>query len=227
MNKFIAIIALLSLSTLAQAQATSTPPSRAGVMREGVRAQLQTTKQPGLRMGSTTKPIMMGTSTRPFPKMASTTKAMMGSTTRGIMMGEKRELKMTARKDIAVAQKDMLVQRLGVALDGLTKAKTAIGTYIDKRVTEGKPVGASKTLLATASTKIETARKAVAAVIAWKPDAKTASSSEISLTKPRATADAAIKAVKDARMAIDAVVKELRSQIKPAAVKSVESSDNQ
>ena len=215
MNKFIAIIALLSLSTLAHAQASSTPPSRAGVMREGVRPQLQQ-KKPALKIG---------TSTRPLPlKIASTTKAMMGSTTKALM-GEKRELKMTARKDVAITQKDMLVQRLTVVLDSLTKAKASIGTYIEKRVADGKPIGNAKALLATASTKIETARKAVTAVVAWKPDAKTSSSTEISLAKPRATADAAIKAVKEARAAIDAVVKELRSQIKP--VTTATSTNNQ
>jgi hypothetical protein len=214
MKKFIAITALLSFAVVAQAQTAGTLPLRnQGVMREGV-----TKPEARFKIGSSTRPIM-GSTTR-----------MMGSTTRPIgergekkneKIGERKELKMAAKKGEVLATKDALVKRLTLALDTLTKVKTNLSTYIDKRVSENKPIGNAKTLLATANTKIETARKAVTAVIAWKPDAKAASTTEISLTKPRETANAAIKAVHDARKAIDAVVKELRSVINPEGKKKV------
>lgn len=215
MKKFIAIITLLSVAGLAQAQATTnTPPARAGFMREGNSKPQQVMKLPvkiqTFKIGTSTRP-MMGSSTRP----------MMSSTTKGIMMGEKRELKMTAKKEVALNIKTALVERLTKALNELTLVKTNLSTYIDKQVAAGKSVGNAKTLLATASTKIEAARKAIAAVVAWKPDVKTASSTEISLTKPRETATTAIKAVNDARQAIHAVINELRgNKTKPEEKKT-------
>lgn len=226
MKKFIAIITLLSVAGLAQAQATTnTPPARAGFMREGNTKAPQVMKLPvkvqTLKIGSTTRP-MMGSTTKKV-MMGSTTRPMIGSTTKGAMMGEKRELKMTAKKEVALNIKTALVERLTKALNELTLVKTNLSTYIDKQVAAGKSVGNAKTLLATASTKIEAARKAIAAVVAWKPDVKTASSTEISLTKPRETANTAIKAVGDARQAIHAVINELRSnKVKPEEKKAEE-----
>ncbi len=203
MNKFIATIVILSLASIVQAQTTNTPPVRGGFMRESnikpkqiiTPAKLQTFK-----VGSSTRPVM-----------GTTTRNMMGSTTKG-MKQEKRELKMTEKKDVALNIKNKLVERLTQALNSLTTTKTNLSTYIDKQIADGKSVGNAKTLLTTASTKIETARKAVATVVAWKPDAKTASSTEISLTKPRETANIAIKAVQEARLAIHEVIKELRAK---------------
>ncbi len=227
MKKFIAITALLSFAVVAQAQTAGTlPPRNQGVMREGA-----TKPEARFKIGSSTRP-MMGTTTR--GRMMGSTTRMMGTTTRPVgergekkleKIGEKKELRMAAKKDEALAMKDALVKRLTLALDTLTKVKTNLSTYIDKRVAENKPVGNAKALLATANTKIETARKAVTAVIAWKPDAKAASTTEISLTKPRETANTAIKAVHDARQAIDAVVKELRSQINPEGKKKSPETD--
>jgi len=197
MNKYIAIIALLSFATTAQAQTGNIPARNQGIMREG-------TKVPAMqkRMATTTRPVMpklTGTSTRPV----------MGSTTKP-NMPIKRVLKPTAKKEVAVEIKDRLVERLTKALDTFTTVKNNLSTRIEKNISEEKPVGNAKVLLATATAKIEVARKAVAAVVAWKPDAKTASSTEIALAKPRATANAAIKAVNDARVALVAVMQELR-----------------
>lgn len=223
MKKFIAIITLLSVAGLAQAQTTNTPPARAGFMRENNSKPQQQVKLPvkiqTFKIGSSTRP-MMGSTTRPL--MSSTTRPIMGSTTKRIMAGEKRELKMTAKKEAALTIKTALVERLTKALNELTLVKTNLSTYIDKQVAAGKSVGNAKTLLATANTKIETARKAIAAVVAWKPDVKAASSTEISLTKPRETANTAIKAVNDARQAIHAVINELRSNKTKPAEKKVE-----
>lgn len=224
MKKTLTIAAVLLLA--GTVHATTTPPMRPGVMsqmrgnieqnkdvrntirierkeavgdiRENMRGQLK-------GLGSTT-PGMMGSSTRP---------RMMGSTTRAEMMMQKREIRTTAKKEIALAQKDALVKRLNFAIENLTKAKENVTAFIEKRESEGKSVGSAKELLATFSTKLTAAQKAVGAVVAWKPDPKTASSTEISLTKPRETANVAIKAVNEARGAFEAVVKELRAQAKP------------
>lgn len=199
MNKYIAIIALLSFATAAQAQTGNIPARNPSVMREGTKVPLQQK-----RIATTTRPVMQKTKL-----MASSTRPMMASTTRPAMP-IKRELKPTAKKEVAVEIKDRLVERLSKALDTFTTVKNNLSTRIEKNITEGKPVGNAKVLLATATAKIEAARKAVAAVVAWKPDAKTASSTEIALAKPRATANAAIKAVNDARLALVAVMQELR-----------------
>lgn len=212
MNKFIAIAAILSVAGFAQAQSTTTPKLRPGMMMQNnreAREDIRTEK----------KDTIKGIKEDMREKMASTSvKNMMGTTTRG-MMGERKEerkeIRQTARKDVALAEKDALVKRLTLALENLTKAKTSISSIIDKRVADGKTVGDAKKLLETASTKIDVAKKAVLAVVAWKPDTKSASSTEISLTKPRETANTAIKATQDARKAIDAVIKEIRSQSHP------------
>jgi hypothetical protein len=204
MNKFIATITFLSLAGFAQAQ-TTTPARNPGIMREGVKKPMQQIKATNFKIGTSTK-------------------NMMGSTTKG-MMQEKRVLKMTAKKGEALAIQTTLIERLTKALDTLTLTKTNLSTLIDKRVAEGKPVGNAKALLATASTKIESARKAVNAVVIWKPDVKTATTTEISLTKPRATANIAIKAVQDARLAIVAVMRELKGKEKP--VETATSTNNQ
>lgn len=218
MNKFIATIVILSLASIAQAQATNTPPVRGGFMRES-NIKPQQIKNP-----VKIQTLKIGTSTRPV--MGTTTRNMMGSTTKG-MMQEKRELKMTEKKDVALIIKNKLVERLTKALDSLTTTKTNLSTYIDKQIADGKSVGNAKTLLATASTKIETARKAIAAVVAWKPDAKVSSSTEISLTKPRETANTAIKSVQEARLAIHDVIKELRTKKTEINKNKVKESNNQ
>lgn len=201
MNKTLAIAAVLLLA--GTVHATTTPPSRAGVMRQvrgnieqnkDVRNTIRIEKKEAVGTGT---PRMMGTSTRPA------------------LMMQKKEVRPTAPKGAALAQKDMLVKRLTLVLENLTKAKTNLSAYIDKRVADGQSIGKAKELLATFSAKLEVAKKAVAAVVAWKPDAKTASTTEISLTKPRETANAAIKAVNEARVAFQAVVVELRAQAKP------------
>lgn len=212
MNKFIAIAAILSVAGFAQAQSTTTPKLRPGMMMQNnreAREDIRTEK----------KDTIKGIKEDMREKMASTSvKNMMGTTTRG-MMGERKEerkeIRQTARKDVALAEKDALVKRLTLALENLVKAKTSISSIIDKRVADGKAVGDAKKLLETASTKIEIAKKAVLAIVAWKPDTKSASSTEISLTKPRETANAAIKATQEARKAIDVVIREMRSQSHP------------
>lgn len=212
MNKFIAIAAILSVAGFAQAQSTTTPKLRPGMMMQNnreAREDILTEK----------KDTIKGIKEDMREKMASTSvKNMMGTTTRG-MMGERKEerkeIRQTARKDVALAEKDALVKRLTLALENLVKAKTSISSIIDKRVADGKAVGDAKKLLETASTKIELAKKAVLAIVAWKPDTKSASSTEISLTKPRETANAAIKATQEARKAIDVVIREMRSQSHP------------
>ncbi len=203
MNKTLAITAILLLA--GTVHATTTPPARPGVMRQmrgnieqnkDVRNTIRIEKREAVGTGT---PRMMGTTTRLNNPLM-----------------QKREVRPTAPKGAALAQKEMLVKRLTLVLENLTKAKTNLSTYIDKRVADGKPIGNAKELLATFSAKLEVAKKAVAAVVAWKPDTKTASTTEISLTKPRETANAAIKAVNEARVAFQAVVVELRAQAKTA-----------
>lgn len=232
MQKFIAIVMLLSFVTVARAQDMETAePLKPQSTFRGVVPQLPPNDRPKLKVGTSTGAIktmtgsinrLTGSSTRTIidergenmkEKMVSKPlKNLVGSTTRKEIQVERKEIRQTARKDEAVAKKNALVKQLELTLNNLTKAKTSIASIIEKRVAEGKSVGNAQALLTVASTKIEDAKKAVASIDAWKPDTKTASSTEISLTKPRQSADAAIKAVKDARQAIDAVIKEVRSQ---------------
>ncbi len=207
MKNFIAIVAVLSVAGFAHAQSTTTPKLRPGMIkRENVRDAREDIRNERKEEVKDIRENMR-------EKLASTSpRNMMGSTTRKEIREEKKEIRQTARKDEAVAKKDALVKQLELTLNNLTKAKTSISSIIEKRVAEGKSVGNAQALLTTAATKIEAAKKAVASIEAWKPDTKTASSTEISLTKPRQNADAAIKAVKEARQAIDAVIKEVRSQ---------------
>lgn len=215
MNKTLAIAAVLLLASTAHA--TTTPPARPGVMKQ-MRGNIEQNKDVRNTIRIEKKEAVgevRGNMRENLKGLSSTTPGMMGSTTRAGIMMQKREIRTTAKKEVALAQKDALVKRLNLAIENLTKAKANVTAFIEKRESEGKSIGAAKELLATFSTKLTAAQKAVGAVVAWKPDPKTASSTEISLTKPRETANVAIKAVNEARGAFEAVVKELRAQAKP------------
>jgi hypothetical protein len=86
MNKFIAIAAILSVAGFAQAQSTTTPKLRPGMMMQNnreAREEIRTEKKDQIK----------GIKEEMRERMASTSpRNMMGTTTRG-MMGEKRRKK--------------------------------------------------------------------------------------------------------------------------------------
>lgn len=122
-------------------------------------------------------------------------------------------------------RKNALISELNATFKNLTIVRSKISERITKLSNEGGDLTKAKENLAIADDKISKARIAIDAFIALpipKPATGTASTTEVSLEKPRKTGDDAIKAVKDAR---DALKKTVESMTKPF-INSTASSTN-
>ena len=149
---------------------------------------------------------------REDPKTASTTEGR-----REIRLSNKEAMEnfKTARKDVMKKMKtdefktraSALIKQLNISLEYLTNARTRINDIITKQEATGKVLTDAKAALVAADTKIASAKTAVEALNNLTTSSGTASSTETDLSKPRQIGDAAIKAVKEARDALKAVVK--------------------
>jgi hypothetical protein len=128
------------------------------------------------------------------------------------MKDKRQELTKSMRKDTFEIRKNALIKELKIVIDNLVANRTKISDRITKIEAEGKDVTAAKADLVIADEKIAKAKTAVdglATLVAPEVKTKTASPTEVDLSKPRQAGDAAIKAVKDARDALKKVVSDL------------------
>ena len=132
------------------------------------------------------------------------------------MKDKRQELTKSMRKDTFEIRKNALIKELKIVIDNLVANRTKISDRITKIEAEGKDVTAAKADLVIADEKIAKAKTAVdglATLVAPEVKTKTASPTEVDLSKPRQAGDAAIKAVKDARDALKKVVSDLGMKV--------------
>jgi len=147
---------------------------------------------------------------------------------------ERKEIKVQAKADVFAAQQMRVVRQLQLALDNLKQIQTRLQSRIEKAEQSGRNMTEPKALMAVATTKVMTAQSAIDALKGITPSpiispinststgtstatttttaTTTATSSSttggiVDLKQPRKAADNAIKAVKDAREALNAVVR--------------------
>jgi hypothetical protein len=130
----------------------------------------------------------------------------------------RKEIKSELRLDIFKAQMSHLVRQLNLALNNLRQIRDRIQARIIKAESTGRNMTEAKTLLVTADLKITAAQQSINALAAFNASTSVAvgtttgtttatTSVHIRLDKPRQVGAAAIKAVKDAREALNAVVR--------------------
>lgn len=127
---------------------------------------------------------------------------------------EKREILKEARNDVFKAKQDKLIKELTLSLNNLKQIRTRVSNRIDKAVSEGKNMTEPKRLLVGADQKIKVAEEAIKSLPTMVPPpvpaVKNASTTEdnriVSLEKPRQIGEDAIKKIKVAKDALNAVV---------------------
>ncbi|GEM_PF-878737 len=116
------------------------------------------------------------------------------------------------RKDIYDQQKNHLISQLNQALTNLSQVRGRIAERITKAETNGRDMTNAKALLITADAKLAAAKTAIDTLTNLKPitasttDTASTTSSSIDLGKPRQVGAAAIKAIGDAKKALNDVV---------------------
>ncbi len=129
------------------------------------------------------------------------------------MKDEKKEMMKNMKKDAFEIRKNALVKQLTLTLENLANIRSRVNERITKLESEGKSMTEAKAALAIADDKLAKAKTAVdslsslSAPTTANTSAAAAADAEVELTKPRQIGDAAIKAVKEARDALKAVVK--------------------
>lgn len=144
----------------------------------------------------------------------------------GKTVEERKTILKESRLDAFKVRKDALVKQLNLSISNLTQISARISARIDKLAAEGKNMTEAKAALVTANAKIETAKTAIAALVAYTPTTSADASVTVQLEKPRQIGAAAIKAVKDARDSFRVVVKAI-VKVVPATtpVRSVKAED--
>ena len=112
------------------------------------------------------------------------------------------------RLDIFMMQKKHLVEQLTRAIENLKQVRSRISDRIVKAEQSGRNMSEAKNLMTIANTKIGVAEQAIATLSAYNvaSTTNTSASTTIDVTKARTHGQTAIKAVKDAKSALHAVV---------------------
>lgn len=124
---------------------------------------------------------------------------------------DRREARADMRLDIFAARKAAIVGQLNISLSNLTQIRGRISSRIDKLATDGKDMTKPKALLATADLKLAAASQVIASLAAFSATSSTTTTTDmqVNLGKPREIGDAAIRAVNEARKALNDVVVEI------------------
>lgn len=123
--------------------------------------------------------------------------------------GEKRDISKQMKLRAFQIRKDALVKELNFALANLKLISQRIGDRITKTEASGRVMTEAKTALTIANDKIDKAKIAIDNLTAFSITPATnadASTTDISLDKPRQIGDEAIKAIKEAKEALKKVV---------------------
>ncbi|MFA6432562.1 MAG: hypothetical protein WCV82_01980 [Candidatus Paceibacterota bacterium] len=144
-------------------------------------------------------------------RIASST--MFASSTMTERLKEYRENEKQTRLDLFATKQNRLVEQLTRALENLKQIRERVSARIDKAVTESRDMTNAKALLVTADAKIATAATAIQALAAYTPPAALgaavdlSASASVDLERPRVLGAEAIKAVNEARKALNDVVR--------------------
>jgi len=115
-----------------------------------------------------------------------------------------------ARADEFRIRQTALVQQLQLSLDNLSQIRVRIAARISLETNNGRDMTEAQNLLATADQKIAAAQAAVSSIASYVPTATSTdsitASTTIDLGRPREIGAGAIKAVNDARQALQQVV---------------------
>lgn len=179
------------------------------------------TTRPEMMRFASTSPIMWreGSSTRPFPIMTpllrrlASSSALFSSTTIRERLKDIKQNQKDLRLDLFAWKQGLLVQQLTRALDNLKQIRTRIAARIDKEATAGRDMTDAKNKLVTADADITVAGTAIQALTNYTPPTTTSgqleASTTVNLDKPRGIGADAIKAVNDARKALNDVVRSI------------------
>ena len=122
---------------------------------------------------------------------------------------EKREIRTEMRKDIYIIERNRIVNQLNLSVNNLKQIRIRIEARIEKATQAGRDMGKAKSLLVIADNKITLAKQAIdslKSLEATSTVSTNAASTIIKLEKPRQMGVGAIKAVNDARKALNDVV---------------------
>jgi hypothetical protein len=127
------------------------------------------------------------------------------------MMENREEHKKDVRRDVFEFQKRHIIEQLQHALNNLKQIRTRILARITKAEQSGRNMTEARSLLTLADSKISIADQSISALISLNIGTSTATSTAnasttIDLKKPRELANSAIKTIKDAQRALNAVV---------------------
>lgn len=122
---------------------------------------------------------------------------------------ERREIRKDMRKEEFKVRKDTIVSQLNITLNNLKQIRARISSRITKATFEGRDMTSAKNLLVIADGKITLAEQAINSLAVLNPNIypTQAATSTIDLTKPREVGNAAINSLKQAREALNAVVR--------------------
>lgn len=138
----------------------------------------------------------------------------------------KGELLKKARKDEVISRQKMIVNELTLKLKYLKDAANRIENILAKMESQGKSVTDARLALDTAGKKIVAAEVAIDAFKNWKPtETGTASTTEVSLTKPREAAQGAITAIKDAAEALRKILPSVEPKREATASTTVQTTN--
>lgn len=209
-----AIVLTLSLGTVASAQETGADEIRTQVQN---RQDMQRPPMKPLERRAEARKEMQGEKRDIRVEGRGEMRLAMGSTTAstpGMFKHDVKGIRSDIKKKMEIKQfeirKDTLVKELIKSLANLNDITTRIEARITKAEQTGRTMTEPKALLVTAKQKIEVAKTEVAAFQALSasttPPTGTATTTDVDLTKPRQAGDKAIKAVKEARDALQKVV---------------------
>ncbi len=211
-----------SRNAMLEKRSTSTPGMPGMPGRPLLHAEMELRHE-----GSTTRPIPPGM----IRRIASSTEERRDNI---------RERMQTVRKAMFEDLRNRLVMELTRALDNLKQIRTRIAARISTETSNGKDMTSASSLLITADAKITLADQSIQALKAFTPAASTTveanvsadASADIDLDKPRQIGADAIRAVNDARKALNDVViaiaralgVELRAEIHATTTESTSAS---
>lgn len=206
-KSIIVAVAVLAVAGAVQAQETTTLP-----VRTGIKANVENRIEANRDIRNTTleqRKEVRADARMEIKDMRVEARAEMklerASSTDMFKKGGEMKKKMEAKA--FEIRKAALVKELTITLSNLDTLSARIQTRIDKVEAEGRTMTEAKALLVTATEKLVKAKAEVALFASTTPVTTTASTTaEVDLAKPRAAGDAAIKAVKDARDALQKVV---------------------
>ena len=122
---------------------------------------------------------------------------------------DRKEIANQARLDVFKAKQDRLIKELTLAIENIKQIRNRVSSRIDKAASEGRNMTEPKKLLVGVDQKITVAQDAVKALSTMTPPAPkgaTTSPDMVNVEKPRQIGEDAIKKVKVAREALNAVV---------------------